>query len=201
MDALIDPDRLVRLQDTSVERWHAGPIVHDQREPLWKQILLNHASNFGLWHEEDKARDPTSDDHVIATVKRTIDRLNQERTDAIEHIDDAVLALLKVTPGATRDALPLHSETVGAIVDRLSILSLRIFHMREEAHRPSADAAHRERCAARVQALLEQRTDLAGALRTLLADLREGRKRFKVYRPMKMYNDPSLNPVLYGKGK
>ncbi len=201
MDALIDTDRLVRLHDETVQRWHAGPSEIDERDGFDALALRNHAFNFRLWHEEDQARDPAADAVVIARVKRAIDGLNQQRNDAMERIDEWVLAALGAAGSAPDARLPLHSETVGSIVDRLSILALRIFHMHEQTQRPDADEAHRATCRARLAVLREQRADLAQALRLLEADLRGGRKRFKVYRQMKMYNDPTLNPVLYGKGR
>jgi hypothetical protein len=199
MDALIDVDRLVRLHDRTVERWHAGPIVNDEREPFFALALHNHAFNFQLWHEEDAARDRAADDAVIARVKRNIDRFNQQRNDAMERVDEWMLGALGQGDVAADAALPLHSESVGSIVDRLSILALKIYHMHEQASREDADEAHQTACRAKLAILREQRGDLAEALRTLEADLRAGRKRFKVYRQMKMYNDPALNPVLYGK--
>jgi hypothetical protein len=204
MAALIDVARLVTLHDGAVERWHAQPVAVGESEPLWREIQTNHARNFELWHEEDQARDPDAPDAVIARVKRAIDRLNQARNDAMERIDETVRSSLgagSAGEAATVDARPLHSETVGSIVDRLSILALRIYHMHEQTQRADADEAHRTACRARLAVLREQRADLAEALRLLEADLRRGRKRFKVYRQMKMYNDPRLNPVLYGKGR
>lgn len=200
MDALIDPARLVRLHDRSVERWHAGPIVNDERDPLYALALANHAFNFQLWHEEDRARDRAADDAVIAQVKRAIDGFNQQRNDAMERIDEWMLNALAAAGVQPAADAPLHTETVGAVVDRLSILALKIFHMHEQTVRTDADEAHRESCRAKLAVLREQRDDLAASLALLEADLRAGRKRFKVYRQMKMYNDPSLNPVLYGKG-
>ncbi|MEE8434228.1 MAG: DUF4254 domain-containing protein [bacterium] len=195
----IDVPALVARQDELVARWHGEAVAHAESLPVLKAVLDNHARNFELWHEEDKARDPNAGDAVIARVKRAIDGLNQARNDAMERVDEAVLATLD---GTHEDAiLPHNSESVGSIVDRLSILSLKIFHMREETGREDADAAHRESCRAKLAILNEQRADLADALAALLKDLRAGRKRFKVYRQMKMYNDPSLNPVLYGKGE
>ena len=194
----IDVPALVTRQDDLVTRWHGEPVAHAESAPLLNAALDNHARNFELWHEEDQARDPKAGDAVIARVKRAIDGLNQARNDAMERVDEAVLAALGgVSPGAA--TLPHNSESVGSIVDRLSILSLKIFHMREQTERRDADAAHREACRAKLAVLSEQRGDLAEALAALLGDLRAGRKRFKVYRQMKMYNDPSLNPVLYGK--
>lgn len=200
MAAFIEVDELVRLHDSSVERWHTDPIALDQREALWKVILHNHGCNFEIWHEEDKARDPHAPHHAIAAVKRNIDRLNQARNDAMERIDERVLSLLDAG-AAQDDALPLHSETVGNIIDRLSILSLKIYHMREQVQREDAAEAHRQSCRARLATLQEQRADLATSLSLLFEELMGGRKRFKVYRQMKMYNDPNLNPVLYDKAK
>lgn len=197
MADLLDVERLVRLHASSVERWHAAPIVHDEREPLWRLVLLNHGFNFTLWHEEDKARDPKASDGAIAKVKRAIDAANQQRNDATERIDEFLLGALAeagIAPGA---AVPLNTETPGSVVDRLSILSLKIFHMREESLRSEADDAHRRKSAERLAILEQQREDLSQSLRTLLADLAAGRKRLKMYRQMKMYNDPTLNPVLY----
>jgi len=189
----------VNQQDKLVVEWHAGPVGHDEGDPLRAVMLDNHARNFELWHEEDKARDPQATDAVIATVKRAIDKINQARNDAMERIDEQVLAGLG-DPAADPDVAPTqHSETVGSIVDRLSILSLKVFHMREETEREDAPEEHRRSCLAKLAVLREQRNDLARALNGLIADLQAGLKRFKVYRQMKMYNDPSLNPVLYGK--
>ena len=200
MDALIDVPPLVALQDELVARWHAEPVAFDEESPLPRLILENHARNFELWHQEDMARDASEDNAVIARVKRAIDGLNQARNNAMEHVDEQVLASLPAA-SANDESLPLHSETVGSIVDRLSIISLKIFHMREQTERTDADEQHLATCRAKLAVLMEQRGDLALCLATLLEDLAAGRKRFKVYRQMKMYNDPTLNPVLYGKGK
>ena len=119
----------------------------------------------------------------------------------MERVDEYVLEELarrKVRPGP---AAPLHSESVGNIVDRLAILALKVFHMREQTGRGDADEAHRAECAGKLAILEEQQRDLAGSLALLQENLCLGRTRFKVYRQMKMYNDPSLNPVLYGAGK
>ena len=198
--ALIDVPALVARQDELVARWHAEPVAIVEEIPLLRVILDNHARNFELWHQEDLARDAQADDTVIAGVKRAIDTLNQVRNNAMEHVDEQVLSSLPAVP-AGDGGLPLHSETVGSIVDRLSILSLRIFHMREQTGRTDADERHIASCRAKLAVLIEQRDDLAIALAALLDDLTAGHKRFKVYRQMKMYNDPTLNPVLYGKGE
>lgn len=149
------------------------------------------------WHLEDIVRDPEIDPIRALQIKRRIDRSNQERTDLVERIDSYFLTLYKdVQP--TADAT-INTESPAWAVDRLSILALKIYHMRQEVDRTDVDEAHREACRRKLAVLLEQRADLSLALDQLLVDIAAGRKYMKVYRQMKMYNDPSLNPVLYGK--
>jgi hypothetical protein len=151
--------------------------------------------NFDLWHEEDVARRDDLPAERIRDAKRAIDRLNQRRNDAVERIDEWILGTIpNLDPGS-----PLHSETAGMIVDRLSILSLKLFHMEIEAGRESAEATHRERCQAKASTLATQRSDLTACLDSLLVDLQAGRRQFRLYRQFKMYNDPMLNPQLYSK--
>lgn len=148
------------------------------------------------WHMEDIIRDPEIDPAEALVLKRRIDKSNQDRTDMVEEIDSAFrdkYATVEVLPDAT-----INTETPAWAIDRLSILALKIYHMQVEATRPDADAAHRERCAGKLNILLQQRTDLSSAIDTLLDDIAAGRKYMKVYRQMKMYNDPDTNPVLYG---
>jgi hypothetical protein len=156
-------------------------------------VAAQHRENFDLWHEEDKARDPQATDAEIARVKHAIDHHNQRRNDLVEKID---LWLLANLPPQNPTA-PLNSETPGLIIDRLSILALRMFHTHIEAHRDTASEAHRLRNADRLILLEEQRQDLAGCLDALLADAAAGSRRFKLYRQLKMYNDPDLNPAVY----
>jgi len=194
-----DASSITQMHDETTLAWH-GSSEEKNTEPqdLSSLIRAQHRANFDLWHEEDKARDPAATDHDIAQVKRNIDRLNQRRNDLVEQIDIALLASLQEALDRHPDS-PLHSETAGMMIDRLSILALKIFHTDEEAHRATATEAHRQRNHDRLALLREQRTDLANALYTLLQDAAAGRRRFKLYRQMKMYNDPDLNPLIYGK--
>ena len=162
----------------------------------WSNIERNHRCNCRLWAEEDQARRRDVPDAAIAANKRAIDGFNQKRNDAIEKIDESLLARLPALEGGA--AVRLNSETAGAMIDRLSILSLKLFHMRIQTERKDADEAHRETSRARLARLTEQRADLAGCFDALLADCLAGRARFKVYRQFKMYNDPAFNPYLYG---
>ncbi len=149
------------------------------------------------WHLEDIIRDPNIDPVAALKLKRRIDRSNQDRTDLVEKIDSYFRDLYKdVKPNA--DAT-INTESPAWAIDRLSILALKIYHMQQEVERKDADAEHIARCRAKLDVLLEQRVDLSAAIDQLLADIEAGRKYMKVYRQMKMYNDPATNPVLYGK--
>ena len=148
------------------------------------------------WHLEDIIRDPAIDPVAALALKRRIDRSNQDRTDLVEEIDSYFRELFKdvsVLPDAT-----LNTESPAWAIDRLSILALKIYHMREQVERTDASEEHRARCQGKLNVLLEQRVDLSTAIDQLLDDISAGRKYMKVYRQMKMYNDPSTNPILYG---
>lgn len=190
---------LTALHDELVAAWHrrvpppAAPAAADWNELVTQQ----HLRNFLLWHEEDEARRRDVDDACIAGRKRAIDRLNQQRQDLIERLDEALIARLPWI--LENPSLPLDSETPGSIIDRLSIASLKTFHMLEETRRVEVDEAHRERCRERIRIIGRQRADLAAAFDALIDDLAARRKRLRVYRQFKMYNDPDLNPALYGR--
>ena len=149
------------------------------------------------WHFEDIIRDPKIDPEAALVLKRRIDKSNQDRTDLVEMIDSYFLDKYKnveVLPDAT-----INTESPAWAVDRLSILALKIYHMREQVNRKDADAEHIAKCQQKLDVLLEQQKDLSTAIDQLLADIEAGRKYMKVYKQMKMYNDPSTNPILYGQ--
>ena len=149
------------------------------------------------WHLEDIIRDPHINPVEALGLKRRIDKSNQDRTDLVERIDSYFLSLyggVKVQADAT-----INTESPAWAVDRLSILALKIYHMREQVERDDATAEHKALCQRKLDVLLEQKKDLSSAIDQLIADISAGRKYMKVYKQMKMYNDPSTNPVLYGK--
>ena len=195
---------ITRLHDQATLRWHQDPLASvplahaasadpTASSELADLALAHHRANFDLWHEEDKVREPGASDAAIARLKRSIDALNQTRNDLVEAIDRAFLA----AAGVQDPAAPLHSESPGLILDRLSVLALRLYHTAEEARRPTASEAHRQRNLARLDLLREQRADLAACLDELWQQVLAGRRRFKLYRQLKMYNDPGLNPAVY----
>jgi hypothetical protein len=193
---MLDAHHIIRLQDEATTRWHDPASVEPTPATSQDALILNlHRANFDLWHHEDAARDLLASDHEITAHKHAIDILNQRRNDIAEQID---LLLLSKVPTQNATA-PLHSETPGMIIDRLSILALKHFHTVEETRRLDAPSAHHERNYARLAILNTQRNDLAGCLDALWQDVLSSRRRFKLYRQMKMYNDPTLNPVLYRK--
>lgn len=197
MLAPLDVDRLIAFHDAH----HARP---GRRLPpgdprLWQAIGANHVCNSLLWEQEDRARRRDVPPAEIMRCKRLIDASNQRRNDAVESIDELLLAAL-ADLGPAPPSARLSSETAGAMVDRLSILSLKIHHMGLQTLRADSDAEHRARCRARLVQLREQRGDLAACLARLLREAMRGTAYFKVYRQFKIYNDRSLNPWLYRRG-
>lgn len=194
---MMNAGHIVELHEEATHRWHQSDVAEPTSPNKFEALVLEqHRANFDLWHEEDKARDPQASDSDIAAVKRAIDRLNQRRNDLMERVDQM---LLEQGP-RQRDDAPLHSETPGMMIDRLSILELKRYHTAEEAERSDADETHRTRNRTRLGVLREQRDDLRDCLDQLWAEVGAGKRRFKLYRQMKMYNDPALNPVVYSSG-
>lgn len=167
------------------------------RESIENRLYLKCWIDTVQWHLEDIIRDPHIDPIEALQLKRRIDRSNQDRTDLVEQIDSYFrqkYSDVNVSPDVT-----INTESPAWAVDRLSILALKIYHMREQAEREDASEEHKQKCGAKLNVLLEQQVDLSTAIDQLLGDIAEGRKYMKVYRQMKMYNDPSTNPILYGK--
>lgn len=191
---MLEPDRILTLHDEATAQWHADDSASPATQSSFHTLLLaQHRTNFELWHLEDAARDRLASPLAVAQVKTSIDRVNQRRNDLVEQID----SLLLTQAGEQNNAAPLHSETPGLIIDRLSILALKIYHTREEIERKGAGTDHPARNGERFAVLSVQRSDLAGCLQLLWQEVLAGSRRFKLYRQLKMYNDPTLNPVLY----
>jgi DNA-binding transcriptional MerR regulator len=210
---MLSANEIVNLHDHRTRAWHqpgdhaesapptttTGTRSYPQTAADWLSLVTRqHRANFDLWHIEDQARAPGATDAELAEVKRRVDCTNQLRNDLAEELDRALLASLE-SRGLPNSQAPLNSESPGMMIDRLSILSLKIYHTREEADRPGAPPGHADRNRERLAILEQQRTDLAGCLDQLWQQALSGARRFKIYRQLKMYNDPSLNPAIYGK--
>ena len=193
---MINVDLILQLQKQNIVNWHKELVLSKYELPLLF-IEENNQYNFLLWHEEDVARIKDIDPVRIVEAKRSIDKLNQLRNNAIEKIDEWILSFLAKMQ--IRSGSNLHSETPGMMIDRLSIMSLKRYHMFEETERFEASDAHKTLCANKVAVLDEQMKDLANCLRQIFIKLQSGELNFKVYRQFKMYNDPALNPQLYGR--
>ncbi len=196
---MLSADAIVKLHDETTTAWHALPDSGEDSIPAdsWlARVARQHRANFDLWHIEDEARTPGATDAQLADVKRRIDRTNQLRNDLAEDLDRTLLDWLAPQRLPAEDA-PLHSESPGLIIDRLSILALKLYHTREEAERSDCAPGHTDRNLARLAILTEQRADLARCLDLMWREALAGTRRFKLYRQLKMYNDPTLNPAIY----
>ena len=174
--------------DTAVN----NPYPKNQLEHL---LYLKNWIDTVQWHLEDIIRDPAIDPAHALEIKRRIDSSNQERTDVVEYIDSYFFQ--KYNDVEPRTDATINTESPAWAIDRLSILALKIYHMKAEADRLDASEAHRAACRSKLAVLMQQRTDLSKAIDELIQDIAAGKKYMKVYKQMKMYNDPSLNPVLY----
>jgi hypothetical protein len=193
---MVDVDAIVQLHRDVVARWHSEP-VDNPYDGFLALVCQQCSFNYLLWHEEDIARSPDVGDAEIARVKRSIDRYNQQRNDAIEKLDDWLTARLEELKVVPRPDARLNSETAGSVIDRLAILALRIYHLDEQAHRAGATPDHVAGVQRKLAVAHAQHADLTQCLRELIEDIFAGRKQHKTYRQMKMYNDPTLNPYLY----
>ena len=186
------------IRDYHVKNHVDTPINNPyDRDSLENRLYLKCWIDTVQWHLEDIIRDPHIDPVEALQLKRRIDRSNQDRTDLVEQIDSYYrqkFSDVKPAPDAR-----LNTESPAWAVDRLSILALKIYHMQEQVDRTDASKEHIQKCLDKLRVLLEQQRDLSLAIDQLLEDIQEGRKYMKVYRQMKMYNDPSTNPILYQK--
>jgi hypothetical protein len=198
---MIDVLAITDLHRLMVHRWHRQAQPDNHYRGFLQLVCEEHQNNYLLWHEEDIARDPSVSELQIAAVKRNIDGWNQKRNDGIEQLDDALVDRLLARRTVVLPGAPLNTETPGSVIDRLSILALRIYHMEEQAERPDVDESHRSKAVGRLSVLYEQHRDLARALGELVDDIFSGSKRLKVYRQFKMYNDPALNPRIYAAAR
>ncbi len=200
---MISVDQYFPIFDACIEQYHIKDSVDQTLENPHKEgsfeALLFHKCWIDTvqWHFEDLIREPSIDPKCGMDLKRRIDRSNQKRTDMVEQIDDWFLDSYKEVT-SNSDA-KLNTESPAWVVDRLSILALKLYHMQEQANRTDADEAHKQKSQARLDILLEQKDDLTTAFGQLLEEYTAGSKIMKVYRQMKLYNDPNTNPALYGK--
>lgn len=192
-----------RLFDAVIEDYHKtddvdAPMVNPYQPQTIECVLyLKNWIDTVQWHLEDIIRNPEINPVEALTIKRRIDKSNQDRTDLVERIDSYFLEKygnVKVKPTAV-----INTESPAWAIDRLSILALKIYHMEQEVKRTDVDKAHIDACQKKLDILLEQREDLSSAIDQLLRDIENGDRYMKVYKQMKMYNDPNLNPILYGK--
>ncbi|KSA12799.1 DUF4254 domain-containing protein [Maribacter dokdonensis] len=191
-----------KIFNDSIEKYHVKDDVYQSFENPYSKEEIEHLLyrknwiDTVQWHYEDIIRNPDIDPTDALVLKRKIDASNQDRTDLVEFIDSYFLKKyqsVEVKPNAT-----INTESPAWAIDRLSILALKIYHMKVEATRSDAALAHREKCQAKLEVLLEQKSDLSQAIDQLLADIESGIKYMKVYKQMKMYNDEELNPILRG---
>ena len=194
---MLSANSIKYLHDRCTKHWHAEPDTTPYALSDWEKLISqHHYANCDLWHLEDRARELGASDAQIADTKRGIDKTNQLRNDLVEKLDEALLEYL--APYDLPNSLERqHSETPGMIIDRLSILELKIYHTREEMRRTDAPAGHLERNRHRLDVLEMQQGDLRRCLDDLWAEVMAGTRYFKVYRQLKMYNDPALNPSIY----
>jgi hypothetical protein len=197
---MFDVHAITDLQRDMVARWHRQEI-DNPHEGFLRLVCEQHQQNFRLWHQEDIARSPDVSDADLAQVKRTIDKLNQQRNDLIEQLDEYLLQQLQALGVTPAPEARLNTETPGSAIDRLSILALRLFHMEEQAFRTNVGEDHLAKVKVRLEILQEQHGDLSRSLQELVEDILAGRKRLKIYRQCKMYNDPTLNPYLYNSSR
>ena len=196
-------DLAFKIFEESIQKYHIEDDVYQSFENPYPKNEIAHLLyrknwiDTVQWHYEDIIRDPKINPSEALVLKRKIDASNQDRTDLVEYIDSYFLD--KYQSVEKKKNATINTESPAWAIDRLSILALKIYHMREEATRINASEEHREKCNKKLQVLLEQKKDLSTAIDQLLADIEAGDKYMKVYKQMKMYNDEELNPILRGQ--
>jgi len=189
---MADIAQISKLQRELTVKWHeVAPDVTS--EGFLGLVEENHLRNFNLWHEEDKARREDMGFEYVYHAKRAIDKNNQERNNFMEKMDQWLCNQI----GSRPKDCPMHTETPGMIIDRLSILALKEYHMWEETQRKDVDDDHLKTCSHKLGVIRQQLEDLVNSLQGFLKEVEAGKRGFKVYFQFKMYNDPSLNPQLY----
>ncbi len=189
--------------NTSIEKYHIKDSVDQEftnpypNDDIAHLLYRKNWIDTVQWHYEDIIRDPNIQPEAALVLKRKIDASNQDRTDLVEYIDSYFLQ--KYDAVTKKEGATINTESPAWAIDRLSILALKIYHMKEEANRKDASENHRETCQKKLMVLLEQKKDLSMAIDQLLADIEAGNKYMKVYKQMKMYNDEELNPILRGQ--
>lgn len=190
--SFISVDVITELQSQLTIEWHASdPLI--SRDGILGLIEANHFNNFSLWHEEDKARRNDMGFEYVYQAKRSIDRFNQERNNCMERIDEYICRLVPVFPSGCS----VHTETPGMIIDRLSILALKQYHIREETLREDVESSHIEKCKGKLKVVTQQLNDLKLGFQEVIDQFLAGERSFRVYYQLKMYNDPELNPEIY----
>ncbi|STX30124.1 Uncharacterised protein [Legionella beliardensis] len=193
MTITIQISEMIQLHRDSIILWKKTGVIYTQQN-LLALIEENHAFNYKLWHAEDKARRDDMGYEFVYRAKREIDDYNQQRNNRMEAIDDWFFTHLKP---AEPSLCPVHSETPGMIIDRLSILALKAYHMEQQTLRQDADNHHILQCQQKLTTLLQQQSQLYSCLEQLLNEIKNKTRTFKLYRQLKMYNDPNLNPQIY----
>lgn len=198
----LKPSLVLSVYQQSIEDWHKNNTnsKNPYKDGSLESILYNkNQIDTTQWHVEDEIRRPDIPDSETARLKREIDKLNQERTNLVETLDDYFFRFYQ---GIKKEEnAKMNSETPAWLIDRMSILELKIYHMKEQTERKDVDEEHINSCLQKLKILVEQRQDLSVCLEELFDDLQSGKKYMKVYRQMKMYNDNKLNPALYDRNK
>lgn len=189
----IKVEEITHLHRNCIVQWKASGIVHQHNE-FYRLVEENHAFNYQLWHAEDRARRDDQGYEFVYQAKREIDRFNQLRNNRMEAMDEWLFNQLQP---ANHTLCPVHSESPGMIIDRLSILSLKFYHMNLQTQREDVTEDHRKNCTHKVAIIHQQLEQLTQCFKELLGDIAAQRRTFRIYHQFKMYNDPNLNPELY----